>query len=194
MDIDLETQTSFDPRKIFPNWVRASNVINGKLMPHPCGVYPQGMAVDPVTKLAAVPYTEAEALGYRKLDFLHLTIYDYFSSRDEVVALLRAPAPFDLMMSPKVVSQLFQLANHYEMVSRVRPRSVHDVADCVALIRPGKIGLLDRYLNDKDKTRYLLYKQSADERFSFKKSHSYAYAHVIMVQLHLINGGVSFDV
>ena len=71
-DIDIDLPTSFRPEEIFPNWVKASiyDAANQSVKPHPCGVYPQKIAADPISGLCAIPYNLAEELGYIKLDFI----------------------------------------------------------------------------------------------------------------------------
>ncbi len=192
MDIDIDLRPDFPTAKIFPKWVLASQVINGVLKKHPCGIHAQNIPKDPISKLAAIPYKEAATIGYFKIDLLHNTVYNYFSSKEEIDVLLEIDPPWDLLKSGSVVKQLFQLSKHFDLVRKLAPKSVEDLADAIALIRPGKQNLLDLYLKDKQKASPMLY--SLDEgAFSFKKSHSIAYAQVIVLQLHLINLGINFD-
>jgi len=185
-DVDLDLPPSFKPEVLFPDWVRASVCQNEELRPHACGVYPQSMALDKVTGLAAIPYEEAEQLGYLKLDLLHLTVYKHFQSRDEITELLKIEPEWTILQSPSQVAKLFQLSRHIDLLQKVKPRSIEDVADALALIRPGKIELLPLYLKDKFNSRPLLYKKGSDG-YSFKKSHAISYAMVVVLQLHLIN-------
>ena len=106
-DIDIDLPTSFKPESIFPTWVKAViyDAANRSIKPHPCGVYPQKIAADPISKLCAIPYNTAEELGYIKLDFLHLTIYDYFNSREEIKELLDTDHDWNLLLSPSIVSK-----------------------------------------------------------------------------------------
>lgn len=193
-DIDIDLQTTFDPESIFPNWVKASiyDAEKRSFKPHPCGVYPQKISRDPISKLCAIPYGQAEELGYIKLDFLHLSIYDKFSSRQEILELLDVDPDWNLLLAPSIVSKLFQLSNHFETVSKLKPKSTEDLADALALIRPGKKSLIGLYLKDKDNARRLLYAKGENDEYSFKKSHAISYALVIQLQLHLINLGFEF--
>lgn len=191
-DIDIDTPSSFDPIAIFDQWTKASRVKDAHLLAHPCGVHPQAIAKDPVTSLSAVPFNEAEELGYFKIDFLHLYIYDHFKNRMEIEELLKIEPNWTLLKSPSVVKQLFQLSKHYETIKTVSPKSVEEVADTLALIRPGKRFLLNKYLEDKATARKYLYAKLEGEQYSFKKAHAIAYALVIALQLHLIDSGVTF--
>lgn len=188
VDVDIDTAPSFKPESHFPRWLRAAVVKDGKVQPHPVGVYPQAMARDPFTGLAAIPYEEAEDLGYLKVDFLHLNVYSHFKSRQEIEELLKREPDWTLLQVPSTWEKLFQLAKHGDLLQKVKPRSVEELADCMALIRPGKKGLLGLYLKEREACRRGLYAKD-DEGYSFKRSHSLAYSLVVVLQLHLIEQG-----
>jgi len=187
VDIDIDLPTSFDPVKAFPAFaVRASMVREGDLVPHPCGAYLQHVPVDPLTGLAAVPYEQAEALGCFKIDFLHLHVYDEFAEREDLKALLDIDPDWTLLQIPSVVANLFQLGKHLDVLQAVKPRSIIELADCLALIRPQKRYVLQYYLKDRLKARPMLYsKEHGEGGYGFKKAHAVAYAYVIILQLHL---------
>lgn len=186
MDIDIDFPTKFDGSKFF-GWPRAAVVRDGKYTPHPCGVYPQNIAIDPVSKLAAVPYEDAENFGYIKIDMLHLGVYDHFTCRSEIDELLKKEPNWDLLLIEEHQKKLFQLANHGETLNLIKPRDIPTLADVSALIRPGKRDLIKLYKVNPTATRKALYTKTED--FSFKKSHAIAYAHVIVLQLHLCEMG-----
>jgi DNA polymerase III alpha subunit len=184
MDIDIDTPSKFNPATVFPNTVKAS-ILNGvKNTPHQCGVYFQEMPVDIITNLAAIPYDVAEELGYTKIDFLHLRVYDHFTSRKEIEDMVKQPTPWQLLLVPSVVEKLFQLSKHGELLQRLKPSSTLELADALALIRPGKTNMLTMYIKNKDVTRKLLYAKEQNG-YSFKKSHAIAYAMVVELQLKL---------
>lgn len=189
MDIDIDVRADFDPLKVFPTAIRASRVLDGKLLPHPCGCYFQDVPVDPVTKLAAPPYDVAEALGCFKIDFLHLSVYDHFKSKAEVSALVNEAPDWLLLQIPSVVQQLFQVSKHLDVLEKVKPKSVQELADCLALIRPGKRYLMDSYLANPAAVRPELYRKE-EGGYGFKKAHAIAYALPIVLQLHLIKAGI----
>ena len=188
MDVESGCDPKLDPAKVFPQWVRASVLRDGKLTPHPCGVYPQEMAVDPVTKLAAIPYDVAEDLGYLKVDLLHLQIYGHLKDRAELEELLKKEPDWKLLQVPSVQKKLFQLSKHGELLSDIKPNGLEEVADVLALIRPGKKALLGLYKKDRVMCRRALYAQD-ESGYAFKRSHSLSYAYVIWLQLHLIEQG-----
>lgn len=187
-DIDIDTPSSFDPTQIF-NWLRASIVKDGQLLPHPCGVHPQTIPKDPISGLAAIPYKDAQELDYFKIDFLHLGVYDYFSSREEIDALLELEPDWSLLTDSTAQQKLFQLSKHGDILNTVQPKNIEELADVLALIRPGKRQLLKLYMAHRESTRRLLYAKD-EQGYSFKKSHSIAYALVIKLQLLLIQSGI----
>lgn len=184
MDIDIDTPTDFDPKRIFPNIVTASMVKDGELKKHPVGVYFQNAPTDPVTNLAAIPYEQADRVGLMKVDFLHLSTLDSFNSKDEIRRLLKQPPNWEMLLDPDIVGQLFQIKNHFDVINAVRPTSTIELADCIALIRPGKRFLLDMYLKNKEKTRIEIYKKT--DKYYFKKGHAISYAYTIILQMHAI--------
>lgn len=188
MDIDIDFPTNFDPLDYFENAVRASMVSDGELKKHTVGVYFQNIPKDKMTGLSAIPYQEAEELGYTKIDFLHLAILDSVSSKQELRELINKEPNWDLLMIPSIVQRLFQIHKHYDVVQTVNPRSVQELADVIALIRPGKRFLLELYKENPNKVRPILYAES--EGYYYKKSHAVSYALTIVLQLHLIEKGV----
>ena len=183
MDIDIDFPSTFSAEKYF-KWTRASIVKNDELTPHPCGYYPQNISADPITGLSAIPYDVAEDLGYTKIDFLHLNVYNDFSSRQEIEEYIKKEPDWNLLLVPSMQKQLFQLANHADILNAIRPRNIVELADVLALIRPGKKNLVKLYQSHKESTRRILYAKD-ESGYSFKKSHALAYAYVIILQLHL---------
>lgn len=191
MDIDIDLKTNFDPLVYFKDAVRASMVKNDDLVKHPAGAYLQTMPIDPITGLAAIPYDQAEQMGFTKIDFLHLSILDNFESKREIKVLLDAEPDWFLLESADVVKKLFQLHNHYDLVQQVKPRNVPHLADCIALIRPLKRKFLGAYLKDPKLIRsQVLYKREEGDKTSFKRCHAIAYALTIVLQLHLIKAKI----
>lgn len=184
-DIDIDFQSDFDPSTIFKQSVQAS-MVNKKneLVKHPCGRYFQKMAIDSVTGFAAIPYEEAEVLGYFKIDFLHLSHIDPFLSKQEIRELSKKDPNWNLLNDENNVKKLLHINRQYELLQKVNPHSVDDLADVLALMRPGKRQLLPRYLTNKKEARKWLYAKT--ENYSFKRSHAIAYALTIVLQLHLI--------
>jgi len=190
MDIDIDFPTEFDPLDYFDQAVRASMVKNNDLKKHPVGAYFQNMPKDKITDLAAIPYEQAEELGFFKIDFLHLSLLDNFDNKDEIRALVKIEPDWNLLLNEEVVGKLFQIHRHYKILNQIKPTSVQELADSISLIRPGKRNLLNAYIKNKELIRQELYRKPDDGQYYFKKSHAISYALTIVLQLHLIKGGI----
>ena len=195
MDIDIDTPPDFDPTDIFPDIVRAM-IFNkeGEISKHAAGCYLQTMPTDPVTGLAAIPYDRAEGKGFYKLDFLHLNLLENFESKEEIRELSRTEPDWDLLLDQSIYNRIFQLGRHYSLVSAIEPKSVPEVADCTALIRPGKQHIKEKYVNASNRGRQALrrelYEKPSNGAYYFKKSHATAYALTVKLQLHLFKAGL----
>lgn len=191
MDIDLDLPTDFNPKKVFPTVKVASMMKGTELVKHPCGAYFQGIAVDPITGLAAIPHKEAQQLGFFKIDFLHLSVLDDFSSKDQIRKLMKLRPDWTLLDDRSIVEKLFHIRNHFDLVNRVKPTNVQELADIMALIRPGRRQLLEQYMANKELVRKTqLYERQAQDEYSFKRSHAIAYAYNVVLQLHLAKRGL----
>jgi hypothetical protein len=188
MDIDIDLKTDFDPKKVFPEVTNASMVENGELKKHLVGVYFQNIPVDPVTELAAIPYDRAEDFGFMKIDFLHLSVLDIFESKQEIRTLLKKAPDWSMLENREIVEKLFHISKHFDVIDRIKPTSVEELADVLALIRPGKTKLIHKYKTNKQEVRKELYtkRQNSDLR----KAHAVPYALLIVLQMHLIKAGI----
>ena len=106
-----------------------------------------------------------------------------------MVELLKIEPDWGLLLVPSEQVKLFQLSKHGDVLNAVKPRSIEELADVLALIRPGKKQLLKLYMTQRESTRRILYAKD-ESGYSFKKSHAIGYAMVIVLQLHLISTGV----
>jgi hypothetical protein len=190
LDIDIDLRSDFDVQKVFDNVIPASIFRNKELIKHVCGAYFQSIPTDPITGFAAIPYDVAGDIGFFKIDFLHSSAYDYFESREEIELLLEKEPQWELLQIPSVVQILPQVSKHLSILQKLKPRSILELADMLALIRPGKYFLIDKYLENKDYIRKKYLYVSDEDKYTFKKAHALAYAQMIVLQLHLIEMGV----
>ncbi len=191
MDIDIDFRSDFDPLDYFKEGIRASRVEKGELCKHIAGVYLQSIPKDQITDLAAIPFKAAEELGYFKIDFLHISLLDDFESKEEIRALLEMEPDWSILEKQENVEKLFQIKNQFDVVQTIKPKSIEDLCDVVAIFRPGKKHLLRHYTANKEIIRKELYKIPDDpSKYYFKKSHSLAYTMNIVLQMHLIKAGL----
>jgi hypothetical protein len=162
--------------------VRAVEVHNGERRRHVCGVYFQDMPVDPLDGLAVWEHHDAEERGYTKIDFIHNTIYDAVRDEMHLVDLMITEPNWKLFEDKSVVSKLAHIANHFDVVQTIRPRSIVDLAICLALPRPGKKRLIGQPRSVIDREIWLPTKE-----YYFKKPHAICFAASIVVQLNLLS-------
>lgn len=184
MDIDIDVKTNFQAEEIFPTIINASIVEHGELKKHNVGVYFQKIPKDKKTELAAIPYKKAHDFGYFKIDMIHLNLLDNFDSKEELREYMHREPDWGLLEFEPVVKQLFHLSKSFDVVEKVKPTTVLELADCLALIRPGKRKLINSYVKDKDAVRPELYKK--EKASDLRKSHALPYAYLIIAQLNLI--------
>lgn len=188
-DIDIDVRSSID-RTLYGTRAIVYNETTKKILPHPSGVYIENVPVDALTGNAAFDYNRGDEVGLYKVDILTNTTYDVFKDKDDLLAHMNIEPDWSLLERQNVVEKLPHIAKHYELVSKVSPRSVIELADCLALIRPGKIHLLDEYLEDAEHVRRRLYLRPR-EGIYFKKSHAVSYALMIVCVLNKVhNNGI----
>jgi hypothetical protein len=191
IDIDIRKDTRllaiFKDEKDSPRLTLASMVVNDDLRQHNSGAYFQNIAKDPFTQLAAIPYKEAEELDYFKIDFLHISPLDDFESNQELVELANKEPNWKLLEHKYIVNKLWQIGNHFDIVSQVKPTSLMEIADIIALSKPNKRILLDKYLRNREFTRKELYTRR--EKKDMRKSHVIPYAQIVVAQMNLIELG-----
>lgn len=186
MDIDIDVQSQVNPEDIFNNITFASINESGKLKKHNVGVYFQNIPKDPETGLAAITYKKGLDLNFFKIDIIHLKLLDNFKSKGKLQKLMYEEPEWDLLSDESIVKKLFHLSKSYDLLQKIKPKSIMELADCLALIRPNKVILVDKYIKEKDKTaiRKLLYQK--EDNSDLRKSHAIPYAYLIIAQLNLI--------
>lgn len=188
MDIDIDLRPDFKPERVFSKVIRASMIENGDIKPHLVGSYFQTIPQDPFTKLAAIPYKQAEDFGFLKIDLLHLSLLSYFENKAEVRAVMHRPPNWKLLLERDFVEKLFHLSKQFDVVYKMKPKSVMEIADTLAIIRPGKMLLLDKYLKDRKACRTELYTKRQDS--DLRKAHAVAYAHNVVIHMNLLEAGI----
>ena len=187
MDIDIDLAPDTEPEQLFKHLVAASRVEDGELLKHSVGYYFQDIPTDKITGLSAIPYDHTEDMGYYKIDLLTVKLLENFNSKEEMRQLQGKEPKWEMLENEEIVKTLFHLGKHFDILSRVKPRSIQELADVFALIRPNKRSLLDKYLKNPVKYRTELFTKRAPE--DMRKAHAIPYAILIVLQLHLIEQG-----
>jgi len=181
IDIDVKSTTKKEnygiPASIY-------NEDQEKFLPHPSGIYLNKVPLDRMTGRCALRYDDSSCEEFLKVDLLNNSVYDGFKTKEEVIEAATNDVDWKLFQQESIVKNLPHIGKHFDIVEKLEPRSIEDLADILALIRPGKIDLLNEYQQDKEKTRRKLYKRPLNGGMYFKKSHAIAYAVSIIVALH----------
>ena len=188
MDIDIDISPKFEIDEIFKGIQHASIVENGKLKKHLVGVYFQNIPIDKETQLSAIPYDKADDEGFKKIDILNLKILSNFSSKAQIKQILAEEPDWTMLTYEEVVNELFHLSGHFDVVDKIVPKSISELADVLALIRPNKIKLINKYLNNKKETIKELYVKNSPS--DLRKSHAIPYAMIIILNMWLIKKGI----
>ena len=161
----------------------ASIIKDDKIEKHKTGVYFHAIPTQPITGHSSLDYKKAEERGYFKIDCLNVNIYKNIKSEQELVELMIEEPNWDMLKDPKIVENLFHLNGHFNIVSKLEPKNVEQLAAVLAIIRPAK-----RQLMYKDWTNILkeVWVKPTDGSYFFKKSHAVAYAQAIVIQMNLI--------
>jgi hypothetical protein len=90
---------------------------------------------------------------------------------------------WDLLQHDEFTDMLFHVNGHGEILRRLKPSSIEQLAAVLAIIRPAKRQLLDC---DWATIMDQVWIKPADDQYYFKKSHAIAYAHAVVVQMNLL--------
>lgn len=186
-DVDIDVKSNMD-KSDFGTRGMVYNEDTAKIIPHPSAFFLEFVPVDPLTGNAAIDHKYAEAQGFMKVDLLSNTTYDSFRSKKEVLMSLEKEPDWSMLEDREFVETLPHLGKHFEIVQRLEPRSIEDIADVLALIRPGKTHLIDAYQRNKADVRVNLYKRPNDGQMYFKKSHAISYAAMIVCTMNRKTG------
>lgn len=184
-DTDIDIDTSDRDRILsLVSHVNASLVTSDVIKKHNVGVYFQDAPVFLDSGNCSIDYKEMPKHGFFKIDILNNTVYDDIKNEEELNHILSLDVHWEMLTDRSMVEQLPHIHSHYDLLLRTKPKSVIELADVLALIRPAKKHLLAKYLKDKESTRTELYTKPLDSGFYFKYSHSIAYAVSITVVMN----------
>ena len=189
-DVDIDFFDRDGVLKLFKH-TPATIIKEDKTDKHKTGVYFHSVPQHPVTGHSSLDYKVAEDRGYFKIDMLNVNIYKHVASEQELVELMIKEPDWDMLEDKKIVDELFHLNGHFDIVSKLKPKTIEQLASVLAIIRPAKRFLLKQNWDD---IKTNVWRKPTDGSYFFKKSHAIAYAHAIVVQMNLISEGkYSFD-
>jgi hypothetical protein len=189
IDIDFKDRTQvLDIIKHVPASIEA----NGIFKKHNTGVYCHSIPYNPITGLSSIDYKTAEDRGYFKIDFLNVSAYEGVRNEAHLEELLSVEPLWDLLEDSAVCDQMFHINGYHNLIGKLKPKTIEELAMFLALLRPGKKHLIPVC----EKEGFQAIKDDiwvkTDDAYFFKKAHAVAYAHVIVVQLNLLCERVSY--
>lgn len=181
-DIDIDTP---DRKKILALFPHVDAVIkrDNKTTKHNTGVYFHTMPTDPFTGMSTIDHKEAEDRGFFKIDILNVGLYKDVKSPEHLDKLMAMDTPWELLTHKDVSDLLFHINGHEEILQKLKPQSVAQLAAVLAIIRPAKRHLVNA---DWATIEREVWKKPDNDAYYFKKSHAIAYAQAVVVQLNLL--------
>lgn len=168
-----------------------ASIRNKEVRKHNTGIYITEIPYDPENHMSAIDYKEAEDRNYFKLDLLNVHIYNQVRDEQHLIELMREP-DWDKLNDRSFVKKLIHLGNHYDSMQRMPEpiNSIPRLAMFLAIIRPGKKHLIGLPWKDVALTVW----DKNEEGYVFKKSHSLAYAQLVVVHMNLLGeeNGITF--
>lgn len=150
---------------------------------HKTGVYVQEIPRNPFLNASSIEYKEAEERGYFKIDFLNVHLYKDVRNEQHLIELMNKEPLWELLEKDEFVDLLFHINGYGNLLRKLKPKSIEQLAAVLAMIRPAKKHLVNENWDVILKEVWI--KPDSNEYY-FKKSHSISYATAIAVQMNLI--------
>ena len=186
IDFDIDIDLA-DRSKLLGNLphVPASIYRNGEWVKHNSGVYLQAMPANPANGTAVMDYRDAAQQGFFKLDLLNIHVYQQVRDEQHLLALMNTEPLWELLTSRDFVDQVIHINGHYDTIAAMPEpvSSIDHLAMLLAIIRPSKRHLIGLPWSQIERTVWI---PPADGGYHFKRSHSYAYSHLVAVHINLI--------
>lgn len=182
MDIDIDFPNRATALSLFDHVV-ASRLDKDKLVKHNTGVYFQRTPIVAEKNISAIPHTVTEECGLFKIDFLNVGIYNGVKDEAHLVTLMNQEPIWELLEQDDFTNMLFHVNGHGNILREMKPKNITQLAAVLAMIRPAK-----RYLVGKswNQVELEIWSKPITAEYYWKKSHAYAYAMTVIVQMNLI--------
>jgi hypothetical protein len=165
--------------------IPAGIIRDDRLVKHNTGVYFTPIPTDPMVGCASIDHKVAEERGYFKLDFLNVSLYNKVKSPQHLDELLSQEPPWNRLNDSTFFSQLIHIGNHMDTMKRMPEPidSIPRLAMFLAIIRPAKRYLIGKTWKEVAKRIW----EVEEDGYGYKASHAIAYAHLVVVNMNLIN-------
>ncbi len=181
-DVDIDFVNRENALKLFKH-VPATIIKDEDVEKHKTGVYFHEVPVDPINNCCSFDYKQAEQRGYFKIDLLNVNLYENIENEQQLVELMLEEPDWDMLKDKTIVDQLFHINGHFDIVSKLEPKNIEQLAAVLAIIRPAKRNLMYKYWAEILREVWV---RPKDDSYFFKKSHAVAYAQAVVVQMNLI--------
>lgn len=183
-DIDLDFADRDQALEHFVH-IPASQHRDGSLVKHNTGVYFTEIPRDPQLGISALDYKTAEARGYFKIDCLNVSVYRLVQSQEHYDRMFEKTPPWHRLWTDAVwTRRLIHVGNYSGLLSSMKPSSVEQISAVLAIIRPAKAHLQHRPWPQVLKE---VWKLDSAQGYQFKKAHAYAYGHLVMLHMNLLD-------
>lgn len=182
-DIDIDVANRDEVLKHFDH-VNASRIVKETTTKHNTGVYFTQIPAT-IDNLSTIDYKEAEERGYYKLDLLNVNVYSQIDSEEHLVRLMVTEPPWERLKEKEFCEKLVHIGNYHSMICSLPEPidSIPRLSMFLAMIRPGKKHLIGKTWKEAAKTIW----DKTDEGYTFKQAHAVSYAHLVVVQMNLLN-------
>jgi hypothetical protein len=182
-DIDIDFADRESILKLIQH-TPARQLHQGQVRRHNSGVYVTDIPYDPVNQCAAIDYEQAEQLGYFKVDFLNMSVYQLINSPEHYEQMLNQEPPWArLWTDSDWAKQLVHVGNYTDLLATMKPDSIPRMAAFISIIRPGKAHLQNR---PWDQVFDTVWDGDNSRGFVFKHSHAISYAALVALHMNLL--------
>jgi hypothetical protein len=183
MDIDIDSANRERILKLIKN-TPAGIQRQNETVKHNTGVYVNPVPSDPETGLCTLDHKRAEDMGYIKLDFLNVGVYERVQDDQHLDRLLATEPQWSRLQDRTFVENIIHINNHYNTIQRMPEPvdSISRLAMLLSVIRPAKRHLIGLPWCTVAET---VWQKPSDNSYYFKKSHAVAYATLVTVNMNL---------
>ena len=188
-DIDIDFADREQILNLLPH--TAATIIKDKqATKHNTGVYFTDIPTDPFQGFASIDYKQAEDIGYLKLDFLNVSLYNQVKSEQHLIELMQQEPDWTRLYNRELCAQLIHVGNHYDTLIKM-PEAVNSIARMamfISVIRPAKRHLIGKTWAEVAKT---VWERPDDDSYYFKKAHAISYSHLVVVHMNLLTNSAN---
>jgi hypothetical protein len=189
-DIDIDVPDRSQLLSLIKH-VAARQTHQGQVKHHNSGIYVTDIPIDPLHNISAIDYQTAESRGYFKIDILNMSVYQLVKCPEHYEKMLTSTPNWSrLWQDPNWSKNLVHIGNYTDLLLTMKPDNIQRMAAFISIIRPGKA-----HLQNKSWTEVFASVWDGDDSrgYTFKKSHSLGYAHLVALHMNLLEDSSQSD-